>query len=82
VRWASSAARSASATAWPAPKFAASTCARIPRWASASAAYLARTGSYSVERARTLLGYAPAVDLADGMRRTTAWLRAEGLVAP
>ena len=34
------------------------------------------------ERARTLLGYAPAVDLANGMRRTTAWLRAEGLVAP
>jgi nucleoside-diphosphate-sugar epimerase len=49
---------------------------------AASAAYLARTGSYSIERARTLLGYAPAVDLADGMRRTTAWLRAEQLVAP
>jgi nucleoside-diphosphate-sugar epimerase len=47
---------------------------------AASADYLARTGTYSIERARSELGYEPAVGLAEGMRRTEGWLRAEGLV--
>ena len=47
---------------------------------AASAAYLARTGTYSIEKARTMLGYEPAIDLAEGMGRTAAWLREEGLV--
>ncbi len=47
----------------------------------AVAAYLARTGTYSIEKARGLLGYEPAVDLAEGMRRTEEWLRREGLLA-
>ena len=47
---------------------------------AAAARYLARTGTYSIARARATLGYAPAVDLATGMERTAAWLRAEGLV--
>jgi nucleoside-diphosphate-sugar epimerase len=42
--------------------------------------YLARTGTYSIEKARKLLGYEPAVDLDEGMRRTELWLRAEGLL--
>ncbi len=42
--------------------------------------YLARTGGYSSEKARALVGYAPAVSLEEGMRRTEAWLRAEGLL--
>ncbi len=33
---------------------------------------------FSVEHARRVLGYIPAVDFAEGMRRTEAWLRAAG----
>jgi nucleoside-diphosphate-sugar epimerase len=40
--------------------------------------YLARKGTYSIEKARSMLGYAPAVDLDEGMRRSEEWLRAEG----
>ncbi|UUY03737.1 NAD(P)-dependent oxidoreductase [Svornostia abyssi] len=40
--------------------------------------YLARRGTYSIEKARTVLGYEPAVDLDEGMRRTEEWLRAGG----
>jgi nucleoside-diphosphate-sugar epimerase len=42
--------------------------------------YLARPGGYSIEKARQLLGYEPAVDLAEGMRRTEDWLRGQGLL--
>jgi nucleoside-diphosphate-sugar epimerase len=42
--------------------------------------YISRRGTYSIARARDVLGYAPRVDLAEGMRRTEAWLRAEGLL--
>ena len=42
--------------------------------------YLARTGTYSIEKARSMLGYEPAVDLDEGMRRSEQWLRAEGLL--
>jgi nucleoside-diphosphate-sugar epimerase len=47
---------------------------------AAAARYLARTGTYAIDRARAELGYEPRVNLADGMERTVAWLRAEGLV--
>ena len=43
--------------------------------------YLSRRGGYSIERARAVLGYEPAIDLAEGMRRTEAWLRSAGLLA-
>jgi len=42
--------------------------------------YFTRTGTYSIDKARRMLGYAPAVDLAEGMTRTEQWLRAQGLV--
>jgi nucleoside-diphosphate-sugar epimerase len=42
--------------------------------------YFARTGTYSIARARRVLGYAPAVDLTEGMRRTEAWLREQRLI--
>ena len=42
--------------------------------------YLARRGTYSIARARAVLGYEPVVDLTEGMRRTEAWLRAVGLI--
>jgi nucleoside-diphosphate-sugar epimerase len=46
----------------------------------AAVRYLARKGSYSIEKARSLLGYQPAVGLEEGMRRTEEWLRSEGLL--
>lgn len=42
--------------------------------------YLAREGTYSIEKARRVLGYEPAVDLDEGMRRTEAWLRETGRI--
>jgi nucleoside-diphosphate-sugar epimerase len=42
--------------------------------------YFMRRGTYSIARAREVLGYEPAVDLDEGMRRTEAWLRSEGLL--
>jgi nucleoside-diphosphate-sugar epimerase len=41
---------------------------------------LARPATYSIEKARRLVGYAPRVDLAEGMRRTEVWVREQGLV--
>src|SRR3954447_24301090 len=46
----------------------------------AAVEYLTRRGTYSIERARSLLGYEPAVGLDEGMARTEAWLRGEGLL--
>ncbi|MGZ6792676.1 MAG: NAD-dependent epimerase/dehydratase family protein [Mycobacteriales bacterium] len=42
--------------------------------------YVTHPGTYSIAKARDLLGWAPQVDLAEGMRRTEAWLRAQGLL--
>ena len=42
--------------------------------------YLARTGTYSIEKARRVLGYEPEVGLEEGMARTEAWLREHGLL--
>ena len=42
--------------------------------------YFTRSGTYSIEKARGVLGYDPQVDLAEGMRRTEEWLAAEGLL--
>ncbi len=43
---------------------------------------MTRTGTYSIAKARRILGYEPAVGLDEGMRRTEEWLRAEGLLGP
>lgn len=42
--------------------------------------YFRRRGTYSIARAREVLGYEPAHDLETGMRETEQWLREEGLV--
>jgi nucleoside-diphosphate-sugar epimerase len=42
--------------------------------------YLTRRGTISIDRARSLLGYEPAVGLDEGMRRTRAWAEAEKLI--
>lgn len=42
--------------------------------------YLARTGTYSIEKAQRMLGYEPKTDLAAGMDITRQWLREQQLV--
>ncbi len=42
--------------------------------------YFTRRGTYSIRRAREVLGYAPAHDLSSGMRLTEQWLRSAGLI--
>ena len=46
----------------------------------AAARYLARTGSYSIDKARSVLGYRPPTGLDQGMRLSQAWLEGQGLV--
>jgi nucleoside-diphosphate-sugar epimerase len=45
-----------------------------------AARYLARRGTYSIAKARRMLRYEPRIGLDEGMARTEAWLRAEGLL--
>jgi nucleoside-diphosphate-sugar epimerase len=45
-----------------------------------SVAYLGRPGTASTARAREELGWAPKVGLEEGIGRTEAWLRSEGLL--
>jgi 2-alkyl-3-oxoalkanoate reductase len=42
--------------------------------------YLTHPGTYSVEKARDVLGWEPSVDLDEGMRRTLAWAGRTGLL--
>jgi nucleoside-diphosphate-sugar epimerase len=42
--------------------------------------YFTRTGTYSIDKARRLLGYRPAVGVDEGMDRTRRWLREQHLV--
>ena len=51
-----------------------------PEVTPAAVRYLSRSGTYSIEKARTVLGYSPSVDLDEGMRRSEEWLRAEGVL--
>lgn len=44
--------------------------------------FLSRRAAFPNTRAREELGWSPAVDLAEGMRRTEAWAREAGLLAP
>jgi nucleoside-diphosphate-sugar epimerase len=53
---------------------------RPPTVTAAAMRYLNREHAYSVSRARELLGWEPKVDLDEGMRRTEAWFREEGLL--
>ena len=57
-----------------------STASRGSEVTPAAVSYLCRRATYSIERARTVLGYEPAVGLDEGMRRTEEWLRARGLL--
>jgi nucleoside-diphosphate-sugar epimerase len=42
--------------------------------------FVSRRAAYSNRRAREVLGWEPKVPLAEGMRRTEAWFRQEGLL--
>ena len=42
---------------------------------------LRSSNSFSNQKARTLLGWKPGVDFTEGMKRTEAWLRAEGYIS-
>ncbi len=42
--------------------------------------YLTRRGTYSIAKARRLLGFEPRVALEEGMRRSEEWLRAQGII--
>ena len=44
--------------------------------------FLDRRGTASNERAREELGWAPSVELPEGIRRSAEWIRAEGIVRP
>jgi nucleoside-diphosphate-sugar epimerase len=46
----------------------------------AAVRYLARSGTYSIEKARSVLGYQPGVSLHEGMARCEQWLRAEEIL--
>jgi nucleoside-diphosphate-sugar epimerase len=43
--------------------------------------YLMRKGTYSIEKARRVLGFAPRISLEQGMRGVEDWARSEGIVA-
>jgi nucleoside-diphosphate-sugar epimerase len=45
-----------------------------------TARYLARTGGYSIDKARRILNFSPQIDLDEGMRRTESWLRSQKLI--
>jgi nucleoside-diphosphate-sugar epimerase len=60
---------------------AASRLARDPDVNPRAVDYMLRTGTYSIAKARDLLGWSPRVGVDEGMERTLAWLREAGLVA-
>jgi len=41
---------------------------------------LNRPGTYSIDKAKVILGYQPLVSMDEGMARVAEWLRAEGLI--
>lgn len=47
---------------------------------AASVLMLSRRGSYSIEKARRVLGFEPRIDLDEGLARSEAWAREVGLL--
>jgi nucleoside-diphosphate-sugar epimerase len=47
------------------------------QWNETGVHYLCRRGTYSIEKAQTLLGFVPHVSIDEGMKRTEQWLREE-----
>ncbi|HEX2248943.1 MAG TPA: NAD-dependent epimerase/dehydratase family protein [Gemmatimonadales bacterium] len=44
--------------------------------------FFTKSRAFSIQKAKQMLGYAPAVDLESGFRRTIDWYRANGLLPP
>jgi dihydroflavonol-4-reductase len=42
--------------------------------------FFTKSRAFDISRAREELGYAPAVDLREGIRRTLAWYREQGWI--
>jgi nucleoside-diphosphate-sugar epimerase len=71
-----------------APVYAASVVSeRICRWLNVSpflyprrVEFFSKDRAFDFSKARRILGYAPAVDLEEGLRRTAAWYREAGLL--
>jgi nucleoside-diphosphate-sugar epimerase len=71
-----------------APVYAASVVSeRVCRWIGVSpflyprrVEFFSKDRAFDTAKARRVLGFAPAVDLEDGLRRTAAWYRDEGLL--
>jgi hypothetical protein len=40
--------------------------------------FFVKVRAFSIEKAKRELGYQPRIDLAEGLRRTAAWYRANG----
>jgi nucleoside-diphosphate-sugar epimerase len=53
-----------------------------PRLHSSFVSYVTRQCTYSIARARAVLGYEPRVGLEEGMQFTEAWLRSSGILPP
>jgi nucleoside-diphosphate-sugar epimerase len=69
------------AGAW-AQELAARARGTAPAVSRSAITFVSRRAVYPNARAREALGWEPRVDLDEGMRRTEAWLRAEGLLGP
>src|SRR5690606_30485970 len=54
---------------------------KSPAISRATIRTLCSRNSFSNRKAQALLGWQPAVDLAEGMRRTEVWLRAHGYLS-
>jgi nucleoside-diphosphate-sugar epimerase len=50
------------------------------QWNETGVRYLCRRGTYSIEKARTLLGYEPRIGLDEGLKLSEQWLRSEGFL--
>ena len=44
--------------------------------------FFSKSRAFSIEKAKRMLGYAPKVGLREGLARTAAWYRQQGLIAP
>lgn len=62
------------------PELAGRVTRRAPDVTRNAVVFVSRRATYPNARARELLGWEPQVDLAEGMRRTERWFRAEGLL--
>jgi nucleoside-diphosphate-sugar epimerase len=50
------------------------------QWNETGVRYLCRRGTYSIAKARKILGFEPRVGIDEGMKITEQWLRAEGFI--